>query len=50
MTPEAALTKISYLLGRSDLSQESRIEVYYIALKIINSYTLVPTSYIEIII
>ena len=28
MTPEAALTKISYLLGRSDLSQESRIEVH----------------------
>ena len=27
MTPEAALTKISYLLGRSDLTQESRNEV-----------------------
>ena len=28
MTPEAALTKISYRLGRSDLTQESRIEVH----------------------
>ena len=42
MTPEAALTKLSYLLGRSDLTQESRIEVHMF----INSYSV---NYIEII-
>ena len=45
MTPEAALTKISYLLGRSDLTQESRIEVH----NIINSCQYTSANYIEII-
>jgi hypothetical protein len=46
MTPEAALTKLSYLLGRSHLTHESRIEVLY-ALRSYISCQYTSANYIE---